>query len=94
MVLLTKTELGEEHPNLNLERVVAELERFGDLLKDADSVTLSQAESDDWRLQQIRTKSGRVVASHECYEYTMASLGQLTSDQGSEDHDETPETST
>lgn len=94
VVLLTKTELGEEHPNLNLESVVAELERFGDLLKDADSVTLAQAESDDWRLQHIRTKSGQVVASHECHEYTMASLSQLTSDQGSEDQDETPETPT
>ena len=93
IVLLVKTEVGEEFPTLKLDKLVGEMERFGDLLKDADSVTFAHAGTDDWRLQHIRMLTGEAIGSLECYEHTMASLRKLTSDKGSENQDETPESS-
>ena len=71
LVLLVKTEHGDEFPNLDLRKLTAEMERYGDLLQGADSATFACVGGNEWEFQYLTTQSGKVIGSLKCYERTM-----------------------
>ena len=83
VVLITKTERDEEFPEVMLRGVVKEMERYGDLLKHAEEVTLSRVGTDEWKLQYLTTRNGQVIGTSECYGRTMERLRRIQESQNS-----------
>ncbi len=71
LVLLARIRSDEEHPRLDFEKLTAEMSKFADLLEDAEEVTFARKGIDDWEFLHLKTKSGKVVGTRECYEKTL-----------------------
>ena len=71
VMLITKTNRGEEFSKIDLKNVVAEMEQYGDLLRQAQEVTFFRAGTNDWKLQHLKTRAGEVIGTLECYNRTM-----------------------
>ena len=71
IILITRTGRGEEFPSIDLTNVVAEMERYGDLLGQAQEVTFFRTGTNDWKLQHLKTRAGEVIGTVECYHRTM-----------------------
>ena len=83
LTLLVKTELDEEFPAIELKKLVAEMEKYGDLLQDADRATFARTETNDWEFLYLTTRSGRVIGTTKCHETTIATLRRMGRDKGS-----------
>ena len=71
VVLITKTKRDQKFPKIALNEVVAELEKYGDLLQPAEEATLFRTGTKDWRLQHLTTRTGEVLGTSECYNRTI-----------------------
>lgn len=71
IVLLFRQEREDAPEGLYLANLVEEMEKYGDLLRDADSVTFSYRGRGEWRLEYLTTKVGGVIGSKNCYERTI-----------------------
>ena len=87
LLLLTRTEPDEEFPTIDLKTLVAEMEEYGDILQSADSVTFARVKGNDWKLQYLTTRSGKVIGTIECYEKSLKTLGGVAQGQSSESED-------
>lgn len=78
LVLLARIESDEEHPRLNFKKLTAEMSKYVDLLEDAEEVTFERRGTDGWKFVYLKTKSGKVVGTRECYEKTLQKQGSNT----------------
>lgn len=90
LTLLVKTELDEEFPAIELKKLVAEMEEYGDLLQDADRATFALTETNDWEFLYLTTRSGRVIGTTKCYDRTITTLSLMGRDKGSTKQDGPP----
>ena len=70
LILLTQIERDEEFPSINLRKLTREMEKYGDLLQQAEEVTFAQTGVDDWEFQYLKTRTGEVFGTSECYKRT------------------------
>jgi len=70
LVLLARVEDDEDIPVIDLEKLTAEIENYKDLLHGAEEVTFALSGTDDWEFQYLKTKTGEVLGTAECYERT------------------------
>ena len=78
LVLLARIENDEEHPRLDFEELTTEMSMYVDLLEDAEEVTFARKGTDGWEFAYLKTKSGKVVGTRECYEKTLEKQGSNT----------------
>ena len=71
VILLVKIDRDEEHPRINLRKLIVEMEKYADLLQDAEEVTFARVGIDDWQFLYLKTQSGQVIGTAECYEKTL-----------------------
>ena len=71
LILLARIEWDEEHPRVVLGKLTVEMTKYADLLEDAEEITFSRVENDDWELLYFKTRSGKVIGTKECYERTL-----------------------
>ena len=70
LCLLVKIESSEEFPILCLKEIADEIEKYRDVLNDADKIILARVKTNDWRFLYATTRSGKVIGTLECYENT------------------------
>lgn len=70
LVLLARVECDEDIPVIDLEKLTAEMENYKDLLHDAEEVTFALSGTDNWEFRYLKTKTGEVVGTADCYERT------------------------
>ena len=46
------------------------MEKYGDLLQQAEEVTFARTGIDDWEFQYLKTRTGEVFGTLECYKRT------------------------
>ena len=85
LILLVKTEVDEEFPAIELEKLAAEMEKYGDILQEAESAVFARVGINDWKLQYVTTRSGQVIGTLECYERTKEMFHRMKQSPGSED---------
>jgi hypothetical protein len=68
LVLLTKTEPVNEFANINLATLVLEIEKYGDILLEADKAVFQMSGTDTWQFLYLTTRSGKVIGSQDCCE--------------------------
>ena len=90
LILLVKTERDEEFPTIDLKKLVSEMEKYSDLLQEASSVTFARIGTNNWELQYMKTRSGKVIGTRECYERTLRRLGEMGQDRNLEAEDAPP----
>ena len=74
LILLVKTEVDEEFPNIDLAKLTAEMEKYGDLLQEAESAVFARVGGDHWKLQYLTMRSGQVIGTRDCYNRTIELL--------------------
>ena len=74
LCLLVKIEPGEEFPTVCRKNIEGELEKYRDVLKEANQIVMARAETNDWQFLYATTQSGKVIGTRECYENTLKSL--------------------
>lgn len=74
LILLTRTASGDEFPNIDLTSLTEAMEGHGELLQCAEEATFARAGNNDWEFQYLKTRSGRVMGTPECYERTVKKL--------------------
>ena len=84
LILLIKTEHNEEFPTIDLGKLSIEMEKYKDLLQEADSATFASVGIDDWKFQYLTTKSGKVVGTRECCERTVEKMDSISQGQDNE----------
>ena len=79
LILLIKIQPQAGIPELNLAEIVNGLRKYIDSLpdKDIDSVTVDLSENRTWGLRYMTTRSGKVIGTKECYEYTLEQLERI-----------------
>lgn len=71
LILLIRTACDEEFQNLDLTKLTAEMENYGDLLECAEEATFARLENREWKFQYLKTRTGKVIGTPECYERTI-----------------------
>ena len=67
LILLARIESEEEFSGINLEKLTAVIEDVGDLLQNAEEATFAQVGENDWEFLYLKTRSGEVIGTAECY---------------------------
>lgn len=75
--LLTRTERDEKHQGLNLGSLRREIEKYNDLLQDADSITFGREGNSNWKLLYLTTKTGGVIGTIESLNRTQRVLSEV-----------------
>ena len=57
-----------------------ELEKYGDVLKESDGVTLARVGTNDWKFLYTTTQLGKVIGTRECYERTQKAMRRMGCD--------------
>lgn len=70
LILLIKTQIDEDLTAIDLRGLVEEMEKYGDILREASSATFTQVGRQSWRFEYCTTRSGKIVGSVACYERT------------------------
>ena len=70
LILLIKTQADKEMPAIDFCGLVAEMEKYGDILEKASSATFSRIGNSGWTFEYCTTRSGKVIGSLECYKRT------------------------
>lgn len=76
--LLTRTERDAKHQELNLGSLRAEIEKYSDLLQDADSVTFGREGNSNWKFLYLTTKTGGVIGTIESFNRTLRVLDEVS----------------
>lgn len=80
VILLIKIDHAEEFPSIDLSEVTAEMEKYGDLLQQAEEITLARTDSGGWEFQYLKTRKGEVFGTLECYKRTLEQLRRAQED--------------
>ena len=70
VILLTKIRGTEEYPEKWLEELAVEMEKFGDILQQAEEAVFCGTDG-GWEFQYLKTRTGEVVGTRECYSKTI-----------------------
>ena len=70
VILLTKVRGTEEYPERWLEELAVEMEKFGDILQQAEEAVFCRTDG-GWEFQYLKTGTGEVVGTRECYSKTI-----------------------
>lgn len=84
LILLMRIDRDEEFPSINLKKLTTEMEKYGDLLQQAEEVTFARTGVDDWEFQYLKTRTGEVIGSSECYKRTTKQLQRNQKDSKSD----------
>ena len=84
LILLTRIDRDEEFPSINLKKLTTEMEKYGDLLQQAEEVTFARTGVDDWEFQYLKTRTGEVIGTSECYKRTTQQLQRIQKDSKSD----------
>ena len=74
LCLLVETAPDEEFPILCLKKIRQELEKYRDVLTEANNVVLARVGTNDWKFLFATTQSGKVIGTRECYENTLKTM--------------------
>ena len=83
LTLLVKTEHGEEFPAIDLGKLTTEMEKYGELLQEADCATFARVGVNDWEFLYLTTRSGKVFGTLECHKRTLDLLRSMRKDRDS-----------
>ncbi|MDE0106430.1 MAG: hypothetical protein OXN96_01400 [Bryobacterales bacterium] len=81
LCLLVKIESNEEFPVLCLKKIADELEKYRDVLNEADKIILARVNTNDWKFLYATTRSGKVIGTLECYKSTLESMRSVVPDE-------------
>ena len=70
VILLTRMQGTEEYPKTWLEDLTVEMEKYGDILQQAEEAVFCRTEG-GWEFQYLKTHTGEVVGTRECYSKTI-----------------------
>lgn len=84
LILLMRIDRDEEFPSINLKKLTTEMEKYGDLLQQAEEVTFARTGVGDWEFQYLKTRTGEVIGSSECYKRTTEKLQRNQKDSKSD----------
>lgn len=73
LVLLISLDAGDEFPGIDLKKLTREIEKYGDLLGDAEEARFSWS-GDSWKFLYMRTRSGQAIGTTECFDRTRRRL--------------------
>lgn len=73
LILLARVDGRAEFPGIDLKNLTAEMEKYGDLLQQAEEVTFLRTDT-SWKFQYLKTRTGEVLGSQECYSRTLKRL--------------------
>lgn len=74
LILLTRTASVDEFPDIDLTSLTEAMEEFGEFLQCAEEATFARAGNNGWEFQYLKTRSGKVIGTPECYERTIKKL--------------------
>ena len=83
--LLVKTTVGEAFPTLELKGLVTEMEKYGDVLQNANTATFEKVGTGPWQFLYVTTRSGEVLGTLQCYERTVATLKNFNREENLEE---------
>lgn len=75
LVLLVSLDAGDEFPGIDLKKLTREMEKYGDLLGDAEEARFSWS-GDSWKFLYMKTRSGQAIGTTECFDRTLRRLGR------------------
>ena len=84
LILLTQIDRDEEFPSINLKNLTTEMEKYGDLLQQAEEVTFARTGIDDWEFLYLKTRTGEVIGTLECFKRTIQQLQRTQKDSKSD----------
>ena len=73
LILLMRIKPYGVFPRIDLENLTAEMEEYGDMLQQAEEVTFLRTDT-GWKFQYLKTRTGEVFGSEECYSRTLKRL--------------------
>ncbi len=77
LILLSRTPQGKEFQGIDLGNLTTEMEKYGDLLQHASEATFAMTEDGKWNLLHLKTRTGEVIGTQECYERTIEKAGDI-----------------
>ena len=77
LILLVTTKPDEEFPSITLGELSEEMEKYGDILQEADSVVFARIGSSGWKLQYMTTRTGKVIGTLDCHNRTLEKLQNM-----------------
>ena len=77
LILLVTTKHNEEFPNIELSELTEEMEKYGDILQEADTVVLARVGSNSWEFQYMTTRTGKVIGTIDCHNRTLEKLQNM-----------------
>lgn len=77
LCLLVEIAPDEEFPILCLKKIRQELEKYRDVLTEANKVVLARVGTNDWKFLFTTTQSGKVIGTRECYENTLKTMRSI-----------------
>ena len=84
LILLTQIDRDEEFPSINLKKLTTEMEKYGDLLQQAEEITFARTGVDDWEFLYLKTRTGEVFGTSECFKRTTQKLQRTQKDSKSD----------
>ena len=85
--LLTRTDRDAEFQELNLKEIIAEMQKYSDLLQEADSVTLGRDGKSSWEFLYLTTMSGKVIGTSICFDKTVKLMKDIEQSQNPRNED-------
>ena len=85
--LLTRTDRDAEFQELNLKEIIAEMQKYSDLLQEADSVTLGRDGKSSWEFLYLTTMSGKVIGTSTCFDKTVKLMKDIEQRQNPKNED-------
>ena len=78
LMLLVEIAHDEEFPAISLDKLTAEMEKYGDLLRQAEEATFARTEAGEWEFQYLTTRTGEVLGSVKCHKRKMDKLRRIS----------------
>lgn len=76
--LLSRTEHDAKFQNIALKQLRAGIEKYRDLIQEADSVTFGREGDGNWEFLYLTTKTGKVIGTFECFDRTVKLLNEIS----------------
>ena len=77
LILLVRIDHADDIPTIDLSKLTTEMEKYGDLLQEAEEVTFARTGDGDWELQHLKTRTGEVFGTLGTYKRTMEQLRRM-----------------
>lgn len=77
LILLSRILQDEEFQGIDLGKLTVEMEKYGDLLQGASEATFTMTENGEWTSLYLKTRTGEVIGTPECYKRTVEKAGDI-----------------